>query len=354
MKWSKISTPRALLVGLIVALAIGFFLGAGTSSASLGAYNPAWDGTSSVRTTAEAMSIDATIAQNTSAYGTVLANKSIAFVLSPDQRYSELAAGDVSTFVRSGGTLLVAADYGEHGNDLLAAVGVDARLNGTPLRDEQKAGPSPAFPRATATANHTYTDGVDTVVLNHGTSIEVGTATPLVSTSEFSYLDTSRNQALDESEVLQRRPVVTIEPLGEGHVIVVSDPSIFLNAMLDRGDNEAFLRELLGAHQRVILDVSHTNAVPPLIATQLAIQESGLLLFVGGTLSILAVVFGGELSGKSTWLSRQRQQTVQPPSPSADEIAAAIRDRHPDWDDERVERVTDSLIRHHQQRSNDD
>ncbi|MBX0297794.1 DUF4350 domain-containing protein [Haloarcula nitratireducens] len=347
------SYPRLLLIVLVTALAITLFVAAGTSSASLGAYNPAWDGTSEVRDAAQANGTETTIARNVSAYNAVTPDRTVAVALSPDEAYGEDAAA-VRSFVRSGGTLLVAEDYGTHGNSLLAAIGADARVTGTPLRDEQRAGPSPAFPKATPTANHTYTSGVDGLMLNHGSVVEPGNATTLMASSEFSYLDTNTNEELDDDEVLERRPVVTVESVGEGTVLVVSDPSIFLNSMLERSDNAAFLQAIISNHDHVLLDISHTAAIPPLVAARLTLQQSGMAAFVAGSLSIVALLALSQSDRLLERLRARRAHSMQSPTLSNDEIAASIRTRHPEWDTQRVERVTDSLMKRRGKRETDD
>ncbi|WP_135306452.1 DUF4350 domain-containing protein [Haloarcula amylovorans] len=347
------SYPRLLLIVLVATLALTLVVAAGTSSASLGAYNPAWDGTSEVRAAAQANGTETTIARNVSAYRAVAPDRTVAVALSPDESYGEDVHA-VRSFVRSGGTLVVAEDYGTHGNELLAAVGAEARVTGTPLRDEQRAGPSPAFPRATATTNHTYTRGVDGIMLNHGSVVEPGNATPLLASSEFSYLDTNGNGELDDTEVLERRPVVTVESVGEGTVLVISDPSLFLNSMLERSDNAAFLQAIISTHNHVLLDISHTNAVPPLVAARLALQQSGVAAFVVGSLSVLALIVLSQPVGLLERLRAWRTQPSQSPTLSNNDIAASIQARHPDWDTQRVERVTNSLMKRRGKRESDD
>lgn len=348
------SYPRLLLVGLIVSLSMTVFVAAGTSSASLGAYNPAWDGTSEIRAGAESAGAETTIARNVSMYDRATPTRTVAIILSPTDPYDETDVSAVRTFVRTGGTLLVAEDYGQYSNDLLAAIGASARVDGTPLRDEQRAGPGPAFPRSTPTTNHTYTSGVDGLMLNHGSVVNPGDATPLMNSSAFSYLDTNRNQALDDSEVLRPRPVVTVESVGSGTVLVVSDPSVFLNSMLEHSDNAAFLQAIVGTHDHVLLDVSRSASPPPLVTLRLVLQQSGAIAFVTGCLSVLILnVLSGPL-GVIDRVSSWRTDVVQPPDLSSAEIAATIRARHPEWDEERIERVTDSLMAHRQKRNIDD
>jgi hypothetical protein len=183
-------------------------------------------------------------------------------------------------------------------------------------------------------------------MLNHGSTVDPGDATTLATSSEFSYLDRNRNEQLDDAETLRERPVVAVESVGDGSVIVVSDPSLFLNAMLDRSDNSAFATNLMATHQTVLLDVSHTAALPPLVALRLTPQESPLLAFAVGTVSVLLLA----VLRQPGLVSRIRQwRTTHSPSPtlSADEITATLRRQHPEWDDQSIKRVTDSLMNDH-------
>ncbi|MFC6863886.1 DUF4350 domain-containing protein [Halomicroarcula sp. GCM10025817] len=348
------SYPRLVLVALLGTLVVTLAVAAGTSAASLGAYNSAWDGTSEIRTTAASADTATVLAQNVSAYEQATPNRTVAFVLSPTESYGDNETAPIASFVQAGGTLVVAEDYGPHSNPLLGDVGATARVDGTPLRDEQRAGPSPAFPKATPGRNHSYTTDVDSLMLNHGSVVRPGDATVLVNSSSFSYLDTNGDETLDDTETLTSRPIVTVEQVGQGTVVVISDPSIFLNAMLERSDNAAFLQALVGPPETVLLDVSHTAALPPLVAVRLWLQDVSVPTFAIGTLSVLAVVV--LLSGRATLrpLERWRAESVEPPGLSSDEIANSIRKQHPDWDEERVGRVTDSLIQHRQQGQGDD
>ena len=342
------SYPRLLLLALCAVLLLTVLIMAGTSSASLGVYNSQWDGTAEVRTAAEAAGAQTTVVQNTSRYDYATPNETVAVVLSPTSTYDTRDTEAIRSFVRDGGTLLVADDYGAGGNELLSAVGADARVDGTPLRDERQIGPSPAFPRADVVTNHTYTTTADELMLNHGSTVDPGSATVLATTSQYSYLDTNRNQELDNDEELMSRPVVTVESVGSGTVLVISDPSLFLNSMLDRSDNAAFLRAIVSAHETVLLDVSHTTALPPLVALRLLLQQSGLATFLGGCLSILALFALAKSPGVvgriRTW--RGQSPTATAPALSSEDVSAAVQRRHPDWDEERVTRVTDRLMKH--------
>jgi len=333
-----------------MALGITIVLTAGTSSASLGVYNPTWDGTSELRSAVDGGDTNAIIARNTSAYQQANPNETIALVLSASTPYNDDSANDVRTFVQLGGTLLVAADYSPHGNQLLRAIGADARITGTPLRDEQRAGPSPAFPRATPVANETYTTNVSSIVLNHGSTIDADGARALFRSSEYSYLDTNGNEELDSDEELSRHPVVTSESVGDGTVIVVSDPSIFLNTMLERSDNAAFARNLVTSHDTVVFDVTHTASLPPLIEVRLTLLQSPPLVFIAGTLTVILVILGYSPYNAVQKFRNDNPTTLESPSPT--DVASAIRKS--DWNEDRVERVTNSLMLNREENESDE
>jgi len=346
------SYPSLLLLGLALAVTATIAVGAGTSSASFNAYNPGWDGTSELRTTVDDSETELQVTQSVNAYNEAPAQATVAVVLSPTEPYEN--PGRIRQFVESGGTLVVAEDYGSGGNELLDAVGAQARINGTQLRDERNAGPSPAFPTVTPMRNHTYTRNVNSVMLNRGSVVEPGNATTLLHSSQFSYLDRNGNEELDTNETLARYPVMTVEQVGDGRVVAVSDPSIFLNAMLDERDNRALLRNIVGTHSQMLFDLSHTSEIPVAVQLQLLMKRSGIAVVLGGTASVLLLFGLSNARGLTDRLARRRGQSVDRPTLSSEEIAAGIRARHPEWDEQRIQRVTDSLMSYRRQSGTDD
>jgi hypothetical protein len=217
--------------------------------------------------------------------------------------------------------------------------------------------------------DHPLTRNVEQLTLNYGTAIDTERAggsdgsrpTILVNTSSFAYLDTDGDGELDDSERLGQYPVATTEPVGDGRVVVVGDPSIFIIAMLDRPDNRAFLRTIVGAHDRLLIDYSHTARLPPLVLAILALRESSALqlLFGVGALGIV-----GLWGYRPAWVRRpivglrgllDREGKNAPERRiEGEEIAALLAERHPDWEDDRVRRVTRGIIMHrHDGRNND-
>jgi len=288
--FSRIDLPRLLLITLTVVTVVAVGIVMSTSSSAFGAYNPEWEGTSSLRQEATDVGAEPVVATNTTEYGRVNPNESVAIILSPDSAYSGEDVARVQQFVQEGGTLVVAEDFGEQTNRLLSLLNARARVDGRLLRDEQRHYRSPEFPVAPDITPHTLTGSMEQLTLNHGTAVQPNGARVLVNSSSLSYLDTNRNGMLNGGEQLDSYAVVTVETIGQGRVIVVSDPSIFINAMLERPGNRQFARALLSGHETVLLDYSHGGEVPPLTAAVLTVQQSPILRGGVGVIGITTVM----------------------------------------------------------------
>jgi len=300
---------------------------------------------------------ETTVFTDTTEYGTTPTNGTLAVVLSPEQPYTRTEQNELEQFVREGGTLLVATDFTTTGNQLLGGVGSTVRVDGRTLRDEREYYRSPALPVAPLIATHPLTTDVDQLTLNYGSvvvpasippdgSVSSTNTTVLARSSEFSYFDSNGNDALDQSEQLRSYPIVTIEQVGAGQVIVVSDPSVFINAMVQRPGNHQFVENLFTAYDRVILDQSHTAEQPPLIALLLTLQKSSLLT---------AMLGAGLLGGIGIWVrypsvaATLHQGDTQPPTENSTPvnettIAAYLRSKYPAWSPRRIRRIMTGVL----------
>ena len=348
MQWPDLDYPQIVLVVLTVVLVVGLVVAASTSSVAFGSYNSAWDGASELRTEAESIGVESEIVRNTSRYGTVSPNNTLAVILSPQTSYGPAETDRIRSFVRNGGTVLVAEDFGNHSNNLLARIGAQARIDGRLVRDERYHYQSPTLPVARNVSNETLVATTGQLTLNRGTPVRPRGADVLVSTSEYAALDTDRDGTLDDDEPVGTYPVATTESVGEGRVITVGDPSAFINTMLDRRGNQAFIRTLFGTHERVLLDYSHTSALPPLSVALLIVRDSSLLQILFGA-GLLAAVGLWTRRPNVVRRVRQRLDRDTPRAPAvaaadADALASFIHKQHPDWDDERVERVIQGIM----------
>lgn len=349
--------PRLAVVVVLVAVNLALVAALSTSGAAYGPYNDDWDGAGTLRDTASE-SADTHLAITARPYQDVGAGESLAVALAPSAPASG-AAASVRGYLARGGTLVVAGQNATRTNAYLAAVGASARVDGRPLRDERNNYRAEHLPIAGNVTDHPLTGDAESLTLNSATAVRPRGATPLANTSAVAYLDANGNGSLDESDPLGPFPVATVESVGTGRVVVVSDPSVFTNAMLEREGNRAFLAALLDGRSDVVLDYQ-SGPLPPLVYGLLAVRASPLVQFVVGVATF---------AGFALWVVRDRILTTagrvrtrlpgvrsgrEPPEIrlDADSIEALLADRHPEWDPERTERVTEAVLR--QQRGRDD
>ena len=346
--------PRVLLVSLagVLVLALGIY--ASTSATAFAPYNPSWDGTSEFRGQLEDdPDTDVELITDATDYDSTDPNETVSFVIAPDEPYDERDVQRARQFVDRGGMLVVLENFGSSADQLLLGLGTEARLDGQLLRDERNHEQGATMPIATNVTDHPLTSGVEQLSLNYASTVEPGNATVLVETSEYAYLGDETTD-LEDVDTLESYPVATVEDVGDGQVVVVSDPSLIINAMIDQPDNDAFVRGLSDGTETVLIDVSKGDDLPPLIGALLTVRGSvPIQLFLGG-LGVGIVITGRSQRGRSA-VSRARRRlerssdhtahrspltTLSPP-----ERIELLRRRYPDWDDERIERVATVLNR---------
>jgi hypothetical protein len=347
-----LNTSNLLIAGLVIAIVVTGIWGASTSVPAYGAYNPDWDGGSSLRAEANSVGTSPYIATEVSDYEDVTPNQTIAVILSPDRRHDDADVNRIRQFVQDGGTLIVAEDFGSHTNPLLQRLNLSTRVDGRPLRDERNYYRSPDLAVATDIAESNLTNGTERLTLNHGAALQPNGSQVLVQTSPFAYLDTNRNASLDDAESMQRYPVVTVEQLGEGQTIVVSDPSIFINAMVERPGNEQLVRALLSERTTMLLDYSHTGSVPSLVVARLELERSSALQGLVGLALIGALIIVS--SRLPTVRAIRKSPSEEVPQPSREAVRQRIARRHPQWDSDRLDRVLEGIMQSEQKRGDDE
>ena len=290
-RWrAQLDWPQVVLFALALVLVLSLIVAASTSSSAFGSYNSAWDGATDLRGIATESGADARVVTNVSAYPTTDANGTVAVVLAPQEPYTDAETARLRTFVENGGTLVVAEDFGEPGGALLTGLGTSMRVTGAPLRDERYYYRGPALPVARNTSTELEEAGVGSVTLNYPSTLRAGEGDVLVRSSGYAYVDQNRNEELDDNESLAARPIVAQESIGAGQVIAVSDPSLFLNAMLERPGNTAFVEWLFADSEMVLLDYSHAGGQPPLIALLVEIRASPLVQVTLGLVGLAGVL----------------------------------------------------------------
>jgi hypothetical protein len=327
----RVRTPTVVLVVFAVVVVGAVVVGGATSATAFGTFNPNWEGTSDLRAIADEAGAESEVVTNTTAYDGY-GNDTVAVVLAPDEGYTQAEIARIEAFLERGGTVLV-ADHTGTGNELLSALGAEARIEGTLLRDDRNYYRDPALPEATNVSTHPLPEDVGSLTLNYGTAVEPGEATVLASSSPFGYLDANGNEQVDDNETLDSYPVATTENVSGGQVLVVGDPSAFINVMAEREGNRRFARNLFGTGDRVLIDASHTGGVPPLVGLLLAIRDSAVAQF--GLVGVgLLVVLG--------WQRGRFERTAEPRidrQPSTETLAETAAERYPGFDGERLQRL---------------
>ena len=194
-------------------------------------------------------------------------SKADVLVVIPALPYQDGELKQLVEFVSGGGTLLVMDDYG-YGNQVLKALGLDMEFAGTPMLDPYLNYRNQWFPLAVDLAPEMKEAGIKELVLNHATALVLHPdfiGETLARSSDMAFLDTNGNAARDKDEPQWPFTVAARAKAGSGTVVAVSDPSILINSMMGRGDNDKFLAQIIsraGESPQIALDASHLTKAP--------------------------------------------------------------------------------------------
>ena len=339
MRGIKLSSPRLLLIGVLFVTATGLTIGAVTSSATYGPYNYDWDGTGDLRDLAHETGAEIETVGVTTEYQTADSDQAVALVIEPSESYSGSTAQEIDTFLERGGDVVIASSRARSANQLLADIGVESRFDGRPLRDARRYYRSPALPVAEPVDETISSDIASQVILNHGTVVTPsGDSTVLLESSQSSYLDLNTNQTLDENESLREYPVVVREDIGNGSVMIVGDSSVFVNGMLEQNGNSNFAQNLMIGSDTVLIDIPAKEAIPSVaVFIPTTVEPWQVIVLFTALLSII-LLFTIVRSYTET-ASRTESHDAEPP----ESIAETLAEKHPEWGEDRIERVIDSL-----------
>lgn len=199
-------------------------------------------------------------------------------VLIPSSPPAEDGLNRLWAFLSEGGTLVLTDDFGA-ANQVLKDLGLRSRLGGEPLADGLFHYKTPAFPRITDITPSPVTSGVGELVLNHATIISpLGELRAVARSSAASFLDVNGNGRRDPGEAAGPFPVVAAGEVGGGRLVLVSDASLLLNAMLPLGDNRRFaeaIARLGGGVTQMLLDES-TLTRRPLDVAKTILRDAGI------------------------------------------------------------------------------
>ncbi|MFC2067070.1 DUF4350 domain-containing protein [Chloroflexota bacterium] len=213
--------------------------------------NPFWNGTKDIGSSYPAAPIESLSELPASPQGSTL-------ILIPYLNFTSAELEALNGFVAKGGSLILADDYG-YGNQILEYLGLKARFSGQTLLDPLVNYKNKWFPKIFNLKPSPFTSNTDSLVLNYATClIGVNTDDTLALSSLFSFLDLNDNQVWDKPESTGPLPVISHHNLGSGQIILIADPSIFINSMESMEGNRNFIQNIVTATtSSLLIDQSH-------------------------------------------------------------------------------------------------
>ncbi|MDR9817398.1 MAG: DUF4350 domain-containing protein [Candidatus Methanoculleus thermohydrogenotrophicum] len=210
-------------------------------------------------------------------------------ILAPERPFTAEDVAHLRAFLDDGGEVIVAEKDGA-ANSLLAALGSTMRVWPGNLSSLDRDHTDPRIFRVQVTGNASIFAGITTLLVNHPAAVTGGE--PLLETSPLTWDDTNGDGRVNGHETF-RRAVVCAR---EDNLIVLGDPSLFINAMLP--ENPEFIKNL--RNHPVLIDAHHsrTGTKNPIINTLIWIQMTPLARAAIAALAILPVAY---------WFGRRRE-----------------------------------------------
>jgi hypothetical protein len=214
-------------------------------------YNTGWNGTSDFFFRLDRHRVtDITDSAGLAAYG----NATILLIIAPDREPTVQETDAYRAFLERGNTIVLADDFGS-GNTILQRIGSRISILPGNLSSIDRAYGDPYSVVVYNVTNVSPVQSLSAVVLNRAAPLEGGT--PLLRTSFLSWTDENGNEKIDSDEAIGSFSVMAKEKIGNGELIVLSDPSIFINAMQDLDgnyDNPQLIGNLVGREGPVLID----------------------------------------------------------------------------------------------------
>lgn len=212
--------------------------------------NTSWNGLKDFTTANHVQPLDSLAGLPPSPYGATL-------IVIPYLDFQKAELEELQRFVNRGGSLILADDYG-YGNRILEYLGLKARFTGDVLLDPLINYKNQNFPRINRLLSDPLTANTDNLVLNHATSLsDIADSEALALSSPFSFLDSNDDSIREDSEPNGPMPVISRHHLGEGEVVLIADPSIFINSMDSIEGNAALIRNIVASNEALYIDLSH-------------------------------------------------------------------------------------------------
>ena len=266
---------------LVTAVLLAILIWSYPSNTDFKGENPYWNGSRDILADFEAIPLFTYDALP-------IDGQDITLIVIPYIKFSLVELTRLEEFVNSGGKLLLMDDYG-FGNDILHHMGLELKFTGNQLLDPLLNYKNKSFPRIIDFISTPTTSRVESLVFNHATCLEEVRIDNIVAQSSyFSFLDKNQNSQWDEGEPKGHMAVMAEYAIGKGEIIVIADPSILINSMIDIGDNRRLLENI--TEGQLLFDQLHLPDVA-LDKTKTILRTSrSFLATVWGSLILIVLI----------------------------------------------------------------
>ena len=321
-------------------------------------YNPGWNGcsrlavktykTGKLQPTYFVKDSELTIGQKSFTEYSLVANRSVIIIIGPQSDYTKAEADYVRNFLKNGGLLFIADDFGR-ANSLLSKINSSSRFTNKLLLDlsfEKKASFVTVYNFENKT--HPLLFNVTSILFNYPSSIKKGENSQVLAySSEISWLDDNTNYKKDEKEVNKPYPVLVEEEYGDGKIILFSGPSLLINSMEDKLDNQQFRENImgyiLGDRSKVIIDESHRDLDTPYNLAYFMPSSIGNN-FKMGIVFVVVVLFVFAFTNiprkfwrKTIKIFLRKQENTEIKTNEA--IIKNLLEKHPGWSKKKLEEI---------------
>jgi hypothetical protein len=345
-----------VLGALLLALTVSILLAASTPiNDPYSTLNTQWNGTS-------ALAEKGFLAVNADLNKTLSSTNGAAFLLliGPTRQFTKIEAAFLEGFIRRGGLLLVADNFGSS-NSLLDLLGFPVRFDGKLLIDPLFYRRQPIFPAISDFSASEFSTGLTGLVMDYGTVLDIkdqSNVKVLARSSPFSFLDLNQDGKKGPGEPSGPFPVLAELELGRGAVILFTSPASFANGLIHESNNVRLIENIMnGAIVRqgpesegravFLLDETHleksARTSAKLIAQRLVISvlEGGMQLPEKlGLTSLAMIIVAGRYIYRKPSKVTQRTEPSQTIAPF--DVESALR-LHPTWNREKLEYVAREL-----------
>lgn len=274
-------------------------------------------------------------------------------IIGPSTSFTASESELVGTYVREGGILLLADDFGT-GNSLLEGMGAQSRISGK-LAMDLAFNKKPEFSVCFDLRPDPLTRNVTALLLNYPSSIDIDPATtkPIAYTSVASWLDLNNDMLQEYGEPRGPFVVMARENFGSGSIILMSDPSVLINGMQEYLNNSGLsnniVAEISEGRTSVFFDESHRNYFNPVAITMeftgsiSTNAKAGIVLvafvlvlwlttdYVDRAISLAVRKTLAAYAWLTRLIFRTHRGPAEPVALTAEELERRLSELHPEW-----------------------